>query len=160
MDSQISLHALSELGTSSLDQVSRYLAALQSRNYAQCAIAAVVSIIKKLLRSLPEASRLRVGQDFTRVTAADLDDYIEVAQKHGQAPSTINYTLSMLKGFFEFLREAGEMQHQPVIRHRHSLFASDPLPKPMTESDLIAFFGYSRDTCNFRTQSKGTRIVH
>jgi len=142
MDSRISLRlqALSELSPASLDQVNRYLTALQARNYAQTTIAAVVSIIKKLLHSLPETSRQRVRQDLTRVTADDLDVYIRAARQQELAPSTINYTLSMLKGFFAFLREASEMQYQPVIKHRHWLFAPEPLPKPMAEADLVAFF--------------------
>src|SRR5215467_14329017 len=98
MDSQTNfrLQALSELSPTSLHQVNRYLTALEARNYAQTTLAAIVSIIKKLLCSLPETSRRRIGQDLARVTADDLDVYIQAARQRELAPSTINYTLSLL----------------------------------------------------------------
>ena len=123
-----------------MDQVNRYLTALEARNYAQTTLTSILSIIKKLLRSLPETSRQRVCHNLARVTADDLDVYIRAARQQELTPSTINYTLSMLKGFFAFLCEAGEMPRQPVIKRRHSLFAPEPLPKPMAEVDLVAFF--------------------
>jgi site-specific recombinase XerD len=142
MDSQTNprLHALSELSATSLDQVNRYLTALEARNYAQTTLAAIVSIIKKPLCFLPETSRQRIRQDLARVTADDLDVYIQAARQQELAPSTINYTLSTLKGFFAFLCETGEMPRQPIIKRRHSLFVPESLPKPMAEADLITFF--------------------
>jgi integrase/recombinase XerD len=44
-----------------------------------------------------------------------------------------------LKGF-EFLRDAGELQVQPVLKHRHAIFTPTSLPKPMAEADLVGFF--------------------
>jgi site-specific recombinase XerD len=62
-----------------------------------------------------------------------------VRQK-GLAPSTINVTLSLIKEFFDFLREEGERQVQPVIRRRHRLCTPGTLPKPMR---LTAKFVYA-----------------
>ena len=58
----------------------------------------------------------------------------------GLSQVTINQTIKMLGDFFEFLREAGELQMQPVRKHRHSVLAPTSLPKPMAEADLPAFF--------------------
>jgi integrase/recombinase XerD len=63
-----------------------------------------------------------------------------VAQSAGLAPTTINTKLSILTSFFEHLREEGQMTHQPVLRRRHRLLTPTVLPKPIPDTDLIAFF--------------------
>jgi site-specific recombinase XerD len=65
---------------------------------------------------------------------------VSTAQGAGLAPSTVNLSLSVLSEFFDFLRDEGLMQVQPVIRRRHRLLAPATLPKPMPEHDLVTFF--------------------
>ena len=135
-----SLQSLSTLSATSLDQVRRYLNALQARNYAAGTLDAVLVALKRLLRSLSASNPNHIIHDFAQVTAADLDSFIETAKTEGLAPSSINTNLHSLRGFFEFLREEGDLKAQPVISHRHAVLAPTTLPKPMAEADLIAFF--------------------
>src|SRR6266446_5122003 len=72
--------------------------------------------------------------------AQDITDFITAAQSAGLAPTTINTKLSILTSFFEHLREEGQMTHQPVLRRRHRLLTPTVLPKPIPDTDLIAFF--------------------
>ena len=46
----------------------------------------------------------------------------------------------MLKEFFAFLLEEGELRQQPIRRRRHRVFAPLTLPKPMAQGDLMRFF--------------------
>ena len=134
------LQSLPALGATSRDQISRYLKALNARNYAPGTLRAIVSVIHRLLRSLPASRLACVSQNFAQVTAADIDSLIEVSKTKDLAPSTINNTVNLLRGFFEFLREAGDMLAQPVIKHRHSVLAPTTLPRPMADADLVPFF--------------------
>jgi integrase len=76
----------------------------------------------------------------TRTTPQDITDFITGAQSAGLAPTTINTKLSILTSFFEHLCEEGQMTQQPVLRRRHRLLTPTVLPKPMPDTDLIAFF--------------------
>ena len=78
--------------------------------------------------------------DITRTTPQDITAFITAAQSAGLAPTTINTKLSILAGFFEHLREEDQMTQQPVWRRRHRLLTPTVLPKPMPDTDLIAFF--------------------
>jgi integrase/recombinase XerD len=134
------LQKLSFLGPASQDQVTSYLTLLEVRNYANSTLHAVVSMIKRLLLHLPPERRLIVTDDLTLITSSDIDCFVSSARAKGLSPSTINTSLSALKEFFDFLREDGRMQAQPVIGRRHRLFAPTTLPKPMADEDLVSFF--------------------
>lgn len=134
------LQPLPSLGAAGLDQISRYLNSLSARNCASGTLRVAVSVINRLLRSLPVSRLDCVSQNFALVTAADIDSLIEVSKSKGLAPSTINNTVNLLRGFFEFLREEVLMIAQPIIKHRHSVLAPTTLPKPMAEADLVSFF--------------------
>ena len=134
------LQSLLSLSDTSRDQVCRYLQALQARNYASGTLDVIIIVIKRLLRYLSTARRAELAQNLAQVTPADLDSFIRSAQTIGLAPATISLSLTILKGFFEFLRDAGELQIQPVLKHRHTIFTPASLPKPMAEDDLVDFF--------------------
>jgi site-specific recombinase XerD len=133
-------HALSFLTISNQQHVLRYLALLESRNYARSTIRAVAGAIKCLIRFLLDARQAALVADLTQITSQDISDFVCAALKAGLAPSTINTKLSVLIEFFEFLREGGLITQQPILRRRHRLLAPTTLPKPMSETDLIAFF--------------------
>lgn len=134
------LRKLSFLRTTSFDQVTRYLSILEARNYAHSTTISVIVAIRRFTLHLP-AQRLDVLEDdFTFATPHDIDCFVATVKQKGLAPSTINATLSLIKEFFDFLREEGEMLVQPVIRRRHRLFAPSTLPKPLAEDDLVQFF--------------------
>jgi site-specific recombinase XerD len=134
------LQKLSFLHTVSKHQVFTYLSLLQARNYAHSTVSAVARIIRKFVLTLPQQRQDIVTDNLARATSQDIDSFIDSARSKGLSPSTINTNLSVLKEFFDFLLEQGQMQAQPVIRRRHRLFAPFALPKPMAESDLIEFF--------------------
>lgn len=134
------LQRLSSLGSASKDQLTSYLTLLEARNYAQGTLDAVVTVIKRFLLHLPESRLPAISDDLTQTTASDMDSFVSAASAKGLSPSTINISLSVLKEFFDFLREDGRIEVQPVIRRRHRLFAPTTLPKPVAEDDLIRFF--------------------
>ena len=132
--------ALSFLTSTCQQPVLRYLAALEARNYAPGTLRAVVGALRWLTGRLPDTRQAALVADLTQTTSQDISDFVGAAQKAGLAASTINTQLSILTEFFEFLREEGLMTQQPVLRWRHRLPAPIILPKPMTETDLAAFF--------------------
>src|SRR5262245_36131399 len=118
----------------------RYLAALEARNYADGTLSSIVSALKSLTRLVSESRRAALIDDLSQTTSQDITEFISAAQKAGLAPSTINLKLSLLSEFFEFLRQDGLMTQQPIFRRRHRLLTPTTLPKPMEETDLVAFF--------------------
>ncbi len=143
MDCPISVrfaHALSFLTAANQQHVLRYLALLEARNYARGTLRVVIGAIKCLTRHLPDTRQAALAVDLTQTTSQDISNFVCAAQKAGLAPSTINTKLSVLIEFFEFLREDGLIIQQPILRRRHRLLTPTTLPKPMSETDLIAFF--------------------
>ncbi|MFP5264049.1 MAG: tyrosine-type recombinase/integrase [Blastocatellia bacterium] len=134
------LRKLSSLSTTSTQQLISYLGLLHARNYSRATLDAVTVAIKRFLLNLPEARRAAVAENLAHTIASDIDSFIESARSKELSPTTINITLSSLKEFFDFLREAAQMQLQPTIRRRHRLFVPSTLPKPMPEADLIQLF--------------------
>ena|SRR5215208_5128269 len=134
------LRKLPPLSATCNQQLINYLSLLHARNYSHATLDALTVAIKRFLLNLPEPRRVAVKGNFAHAIASDIDSFIELAKSKGLSPSTINITLSSLKEFFDFLRETGQMQLQPIIRRRHRLFAPSTLPKPMPEADLIQLF--------------------
>ncbi|MGH9849274.1 MAG: tyrosine-type recombinase/integrase [Blastocatellia bacterium] len=131
--------ALSFLTSISQQHAIRYLIALEARNYADGTLSSTVSTLKSLTSLVSESRQAAIVDNLTQTTSQDITDFTIAAQKAGLAPSTINLKLSLLREFFEFLREDGSMISQPVFR-RHKLLTPITLPKPMNETDLVAFF--------------------
>ncbi len=118
----------------------QYLAHLAARQYTGLTLNAVVRVLPALLRQLPGKRQVILSEDLTQTTAQDISAFITAAQASGLAPSTINTKVSLLAGFFEYLREEGQMTQQPVLRRRHRLLTPTVLPKPIPDTDLAAFF--------------------
>ena len=97
----------------------QYLAHLAARQYTGLTLNAVVRALPALLRQLPRKRQVILTADLTQTTAHDISAFITAAQASGLAPSTINTKISLLAGFFEYLREEGAMTQQPVLRRRH-----------------------------------------
>src|SRR6266571_5883968 len=132
--------ALSRFSVPNQHRILRYLAGLAARQYADTTLRAVVTALNALIRHLPGRRQGVLTDDIMRTTAQDITDFITAAQSAGLAPTTINTKLSILTSFFEHLREEGQMTHQPVLRRRHRLLTPTVLPKPIPDTDLIAFF--------------------
>ena len=103
------LQQLSFLTTQSQQLVISYLGLLHARHYAQGSLEAVIVAIKRFIWHLPPPRRDLLTTDLTQATAVDLDCLIAALQVKGLAPSTINLTLSLLRDFFAFLVEDGQM---------------------------------------------------
>ena len=121
-------------------RILQYLAHLAARQYTGLTLNAVVATLPALLRQLPGQRQVVLTADLTQTTAQDISAFITAAQASGLAPSTINTKVSLLAGFFEYLREEGAMTQQPVLRRRHRLLTPMVLPKPIPDADLTAFF--------------------
>jgi len=131
---------LNRLEDGSRRQVERYLELIKSRNYADNTLRSVVAAVNRFLASLPPARQSALGLELVQTTCADIDSFVTSARGRKLAPNTINTTLSLLKEFFDFLLEEGELPRQPIRRRRHRVFAPLTLPKPMAEEDLVPFF--------------------
>ena len=143
MDCPISVQyqpALAYLSVQNQHLILRYLARLAARQYADTTLSAVITALNVLIRHLPGRRQVVLTDDITRTTTQDITDFITGAQSAGLAPTTINTKLSILTSFFEHLCEEGQMTQQPVLRRRHRLLTPTVLPKPMPDTDLIAFF--------------------
>jgi len=134
------IQRLSFLEVLSKHQLIAYLGLLQARNYAKSTLEAIVIAVRSLVLSLPDQRKTALADNLAQTTAADIDCLINAARSRGLAAATINGRLSMLTELFDFLREDGQMQTQPVIRRRHRLPTPTTLPKPLAEADLVAFF--------------------
>ena len=121
-------------------RILQYLAHLAARQYTGLTLNAVVTTLPALLRQLPRTRQGVLTADLTQTTAQDISVFITAAQASGLAPSTINTKVSLLAGFFEYLREEGAMAPQPVLRRRHRLLTPTGLPKPIPDAELAAFF--------------------
>jgi site-specific recombinase XerD len=132
--------ALSFLTATSQQHALRYLAVLESRNYATATLSAFVGALRCLLRYVPDARKAVLVDDLAQTNPQDISAYVSGARQAGLQPSTINNKLSLLSAFFEFLREEGLTLQQPILRRRHRLLAPKRLPKPMSSTDLTAFF--------------------
>src|SRR5574341_116366 len=59
------------------------------------------------------ARQPRLWQDITRLTPADVDAWLQTAQRKGLAPSTLHSLLSVVRRFCTFLQEQGLLAHHP-----------------------------------------------
>src|SRR4029453_9309741 len=137
---QRELKRLTFLSDTSIDQLTRYLFFAASRQYSDHTLRAMTDALARFLRLLLPRRRTTLACKLTHATPADFDHFITAARATKLSPATINLTLSLLSEFFEFLRESGDCRHQPVLRRRHRLLAPLPLPKPMAEAEVMAFF--------------------
>jgi site-specific recombinase XerD len=121
-------------------RILQYLAFLTAQQRADTTLAAVVTTLTTLCCQVPGQRPVVLTADLTQTTAQDISAFIMAAQASGLAPSTINTKVGLLAGFFEYLREEGQMTQQPVLRRRHRLLTPLVLPKPIPDADLAAFF--------------------
>src|SRR5438105_9193403 len=135
-----SLHRLTFVSPLNQDLVAEYLAHLRTRHASPKTLQTTLGALVTFYRLLPPARQPSLWQDVTRLTPADVDAWLEAAQRHGLAPSTIHTTLSVVRRFCTFLQEHGLLAHQPIHPRRHAVLLPQMLPRPMAEEDLIRFF--------------------
>jgi site-specific recombinase XerD len=117
-----------------------YLTVLAARQYTGATLKAIVAALLALRRQVPGKRTSALTKDLTQATAQDISAFITAAQASGLAPSTIHTKVGLLAGFFDYLREEGQMTQQPVLRRRHRLLTPTVLPKAIPDADLVAFF--------------------
>jgi integrase len=130
---------LSCLQPPSQAQVLNDLSLLQARHDARGTLDAVVTILKRFSRYVPESRQAVLASHLAQTTAQDIDGCIRAASSQALSPATSNTTLSVLKECFTFLQEDGQMRIPPVLRHRPRLIVPSMLPKPMPEAALLRF---------------------
>jgi integrase/recombinase XerD len=135
-----SLHRLTFVSARNQDLVAEYLIHLRIRHSSPKTLQTTLGALVTFYRLLPPARQPSLWQDVTRLTPADVDAWLETAQRHGLAPSTIHTTLSVVRRFCTFLQEHGWLAHQPIHPRRHAVLLPQMLPRPMAEDDLIRFF--------------------
>jgi len=100
-----SLHRLPFVSVGTQDLVAEYLVHLRTRHSSPKTLQTTLGALVTFYRLLPPARRPSLWQDVTRLTPADVDAWLEAAQRHGLAPSTIHTTLSVVRRFCTFLQE-------------------------------------------------------
>src|SRR2546428_5824265 len=136
----LSLHRLTFVSTLNQDLVADYVTPLRARPPGPKTRQTPLGALVTFYRRLPPARQPSLWQDVTRLTPADVDAWLEAAQRHGLAPSTIHTTLSVVRRFCTFLQEHELLAHQPIHPRRHAVLLPQMLPRPMAEEDLIRFF--------------------
>jgi site-specific recombinase XerD len=83
-----------------------------------------------------------------KVTAADIDAFIDRQIAAGLSPTTINRRLATIRTFFEYLavEESGSRRSNPVIWRRHGLNAGERLPRDVPDHDVAKLFAAIADT--------------
>src|SRR5712691_4290176 len=134
------LHRLTFVSAHNHDLVAEYLAHLRTRYASPKTLQTTLGVLVSFYRLLPPARQPRLWQDVTRLTPADVDAWLQAAQRKGLAPSTLHTMLGVVRRFCTFLQEQGLLAHHPIHPRRHAVLLPQMLPRPMTEEDLIRFF--------------------
>ena len=124
-----SLHRLTFVSARNQDLVADYLAHLRTRHYSPKTLQTTLGALVTFYRLLPPARQPSLWQDVTRLTPADVDAWLEAAQRNGLAPSTIHSLLSVVRRFCTFLQEHGLLAHQPIHPRRHAVLLPQMLPR-------------------------------
>jgi site-specific recombinase XerD len=133
-------HLLRFMSSSNQARVARHLALLQARQYAPATLKNVVIALKALCDRLPPQRGRVIAQDLTQTTPEDIDAWLHASHEKGLAPGSIRSTLNPLRSFFTGLLDDGLMSGHPIRRRRHDVIVPQSLPRPMAETDIIAFF--------------------
>jgi site-specific recombinase XerD len=120
--------------------VAAYLAHLRARHYAPSTQDHALCALKCFAVLMPEGRQALLYQDLTQTTPADIDDWIAAAFQQGLAPGTIVTCRRGMQGFFVFLCDQGDLAQSPIQLPRHQILVPTRLPRPMAESEVVAFF--------------------
>src|SRR4029450_12757720 len=86
----LSLHRLTFVSTLNQDLVADYLDHLRTRHYSPKTLQPPPGPLVPFYRLLPPARQPRLWEDVTRLTPADVDAWLEAAQRKGLAASTLH----------------------------------------------------------------------
>ncbi|MEZ4641684.1 MAG: tyrosine-type recombinase/integrase [Chloroflexota bacterium] len=79
------------------------------------------------------------------VTIQDIDNFITAQAARGLKPTSINRHLAAIMALYTFLADEDPDLVCPVLPHRHTLRATQRLPRPVPEADLQRFFAVIED---------------
>src|SRR2546428_283643 len=127
----LSLHRLTFVSPLNQDLVADYLAHLRPRPPSPKPLQPPRGALIPFYRLLPPARQPRLWQDVTRLPPADVDAWLQAAQRTGLAPSTLHSLLSVVRRFCTFLQEQGLLAHPPIHPPPHGGLLSHVLPSSM-----------------------------
>jgi site-specific recombinase XerC len=110
----LSLHRLTFVSPLNQDLVADFLAHLRTRYASPKPLQTTRGALVSFYRLLPPARQPRLWQDVTRLTPADVDAWLQAAQRKGLAPSTLHTTLGVVRRFCTFLQEHELLPLTPV----------------------------------------------
>jgi len=122
------------------DWVAAYLAHLRARHYALSTQDNALRSLKCFAVLMPAGRQTILYQDLTQTTPADIDVWIAAAFQQGLAPGTIVTCRRGMQGFFVFLCDQGVLAQSPIQLPRHQILVPTRLPRPMAETEVVAFF--------------------
>lgn len=135
----------SYLDRKSMDAIERFYRHLNSRGYTP---RSVTNNIYKIDRFLGGGNL----NDLYKVDGNEIEQFIQRSRKGGLSGSTINAMLSGVNNLYEYLRDEGEAERNPVELRKHRVIVPNSLPRPMRDKDVKRFFkviGSKRDRAIF-----------
>jgi len=94
------------------------------------------------------------------VTPLDVVQYRESLQKMNKAPATVNRILVVLRVFFGWLKEEGEVRDNPVKGIKSVVVSEQPAPKWLTRQEQVALVHAVRDGGNARDEAMIALMLH
>ncbi|MBI1744546.1 tyrosine-type recombinase/integrase [Candidatus Acetothermia bacterium] len=88
--------------------------------------------IRRFLQRLPDPQ----PSELAAVTSTHIEAFIQQAQRHGLAPTSINCYLTAVYDCFRFLQEEGYLLKNPVKPRSHYLPIPLQLPRPMEQQEV------------------------
>jgi integrase/recombinase XerD len=120
--------------------VAAYLVHLRARHYALSTQDNALRALNCFVVLMPAGRQPILYQDLTQSTPADIDVWIAAAFQQGLAPGTIVTCRRGMQGFFGFLCDQGVLAQSPMQLPRHQILVPARLPRPMAETEVVAFF--------------------
>jgi site-specific recombinase XerC len=118
--------------------VADYLAYMRAHPYAPAMQEARIRALKSFAVLMPDVRQATLYHDLTQTTPTDIDAWIEASCRQQLAPGTIATRLRVVQGFFDFLRDQGDVPQSPIRHPRHHILVPQDLPRPMAEDEDVA----------------------
>lgn len=132
---------LAGMPTSTARQVRAYLETLRRRNYSPATIESIMYLLTAFVQALPTEQQTQLNT----VNRHVISDYIDRLQARSLKGVTINNHLSAICGFFRFLLDQKQVEHNPVLESHYLREREDPLPRAMTDEEVRRFLAVIQD---------------
>lgn len=122
-------------------QVRAYLETLRRRNYSPATIKSIMYLLTAFIQALPPERQAQLSL----VDRNSISAYIDCLQARSLKGATINNHLSAICGFFRFLLDQEQVEHNPVLESHYLREREDPLPQAMTDEEVGRFLAVIQD---------------